>query len=61
MNVKLDSKQGIHEKPHMIFFFWLQGSIHILDTCHKYGLGNDHTRTIHLHSGNQGFVNLDSE
>ena len=43
----------------MIFFFRPQGSAHVLDACHKCGSGRDRTPTMHLHSGNKGYIKFD--
>ena len=48
MNVKVDSERGSYAKITMIFFFRPQGSVHVLDACHKCGSGRDCTSTMHI-------------
>ena len=43
----------------MIFFFRPQGSVHVLDACHKCGSGRDRTPIMHKHSGNKGYIFAD--
>ena len=58
MNVKVDSERGSYTKTLMIFFFPPQGLVHVLEVCHKCGSGHDGTPTMHLHSGNKGYINF---